>query len=193
MGNAACFVVGGFNTMVETSIALQSSIKHAGYTDLATLSSEGLKATCFPKETSRGTRIDHIFGNGIACMTAAGFRHIPDTGIPTHVPLECTFQARLCQQEGLRVRKPAPLPSGWVLQCKDEEKAAASTTIADVFERSELLWESSLEAEDLDSAYSCLCADAESYVALRSNNCERLPSHMRGRGHFQVAEAYSSG
>ena len=119
-------------------------------------------------------------------MTATGFRQIPDTGIPTHVPLECTFQAQLCKQEGLRVRKPAPLPSGWALHGKDEEKAAAEAAITEVLDRSELLWSSCLEADDLDSAYSCLCADAESYVGLRSQGCERLPAQMRGRGHFRL-------
>ena len=138
------------------------------------------RATCFQKTTSPGSRIDFIFGNGVATAMARDFRVLDDTGLPTHKPLLIDLQLDLSHQEGLRFRRPATPDLSWQDPVPEQETAKAADAIGVVHAASQSLWDACMEAGDVETAFHVLCSDGESYWGKRLGR--PLPPHSRGRG-----------
>ena len=188
LGKAPAFLVGDLNTTIEASGQLNSALRMGHLFDLARLQPGGVSPTCFPKRSSKGTRIDHLLANSTGSALARSVRKVEDCGIPTHVPLLCDLDIALACQKGKRFRLPKELPLGWGLKDETQEAEEAAKTLAPIFQRSADMWGLCIRHGDVDGAYEILSADAESYCMARAGLTTFVPSGIRGRGTTHLQE-----
>ena len=75
VGNCPAMLTGDLNTTLGASPALQSALASGLVVDVAQLQADAdgtvPQPTCFVRDTSQGSRIDHMLANRLACTTSA--------------------------------------------------------------------------------------------------------------------------
>ena len=180
LGRVPVFFGGDLNTTIEASGELTAALRLGNFLDLAELQEGGAAPTCFPRNTSVGTRIDHLFANVLASTLVTQSRQMKESALPTHVPLQCEINLNLVSQQGFRFRTPRMLPLDWGEPDEEQETVAAEAAMGPILAASQAMWDMQLHYGDLDGAYELLSAAAEQYSGIRAG--VPLQRSMCGRG-----------
>ena len=102
LGNEATLIVGDLNTSTDASTVLQTNLQAGVLEDFAwtqaRLDGSEPENTCYVRETSKGSRIDHILANSVASLGFQGFDSVP-CDAPTHKATRCLLQLHMCAKQ----------------------------------------------------------------------------------------------
>ena len=184
LGGVPTLIAGDFNIDMARSAVLSAVTASGRWIDLAALGAslcgDRPLPTCFTSSSHGGSRIDFIFANSVAAAAFRSLRVIPDSGIPTHRPIEISLNLPVFTSQVLRVTRPLAFPvPDWLPWSSSDEDTLATTLWAD----SVTAWNTALDNADVNQLWAIFGDVAERYFIQRSG--PKLPSgthRYRGRG-----------
>ena len=184
LGDVPVLVMGDFNIVAEQSATLAAAARTGRWTDLgaaaAAARGEEPPATCFARgRESQGSRIDYILANHVALQAFTSIDLVPDTGIPTHTPIQVLLDLPAFEQHIHRVLRPLAFPvDQWTPQATDDEDDLARK----LWTPFQLAWDKASRDNDVNLLWRLFGDGAESYMAHRSAPLEHPLPRYRGRG-----------
>ena len=198
LGDVPCCVLGDLNTNEDCSPTLFAATQSNRWVNAAVLQhaidGKPMANTCYAKETSVGSRIDHCLLNQQLSPCFRSFHVQEERAISVHCILHMELNLDAVGQKGKRFPMPKAFPdkSEWRDPDEDAERYQAWELSSTILEQSHDLWEQSCQAHDANALMKCLSRDAEVYLAGRAFGQLHVPKAYRGRGTDPCLKHYES-
>eukprot|EP00973_Karenia_brevis_P018720 2566937-Karenia_brevis.AAC.1 len=168
LGPVPVIICGDFNIDPAKSRCLTHAVATGVWHDLAVAaafaSGSSPQATCFPRPTSAGTRIDAMICNSLVLPAVRDFKLLDEINVPTHRALHASIDVQVYGKKVSRICLPRAFPVGEWPEWEEsqEEKAALESLLS-----CEGSWQSALAARNVEALWEAWCCAAEDYLLKR--------------------------
>jgi len=184
LGQVPIFIVGDFNITVTASQVLSQALASRNWLDAAASWSRAQgrepACTCYPRLTSRGSRLDLVLANFTAWQGVLQCDIVPDSGLPTHTPVRTVLQSGVYAQRQLRVVRPLAYPVHNWTSLSAELQLELAQRVWEPFASS---WTNALSVQDVEQLWVVFCASSEEFMEQRSAvSLVKPQTRYQGRG-----------